>query len=127
MPDEPPTASELARRLDERFADVRDDVLQLGVRLDKKVTLERYGYEQQARDDQFRQLVERVRAIEAAREAEKAAREKEQREEAEKKRLADQRIADRRAADRRLIFTALIAPVLILLLTVWLSTRGAGS
>lgn len=126
MPDEP-SASELARRLDERFTDVRDDVRELGNRLDKKVTLERYGYEQQTRDEGFRQLVERVRAIEADRAAEKAAREKEQREEAEKKRVEQQRLADRRAADRRLIFTALIAPVLILLLTVYLSTRGAGS
>jgi CHASE3 domain sensor protein len=125
VPDEP-TPRELARRLDERFTDVRDDIREMGDRLEKKVALERYGYEQQGRDEAFRQLIERVRAIETAREAEKAAREKEQREETEKKRLADQRLAERRAADRRLIFTALIAPVLILLLTVWLSTRGAG-
>lgn len=115
MPDEP-SASELARRLDERFADVREDVRGLEVRLDKKVTLERYGYEQQSRDESFRQLVERVRAIETAREAEK-----------EKKRQDEQRLADRRASDRRLIFTALIAPVLLLVLSIYLSTKGGGT
>lgn len=125
MPDEP-NAAELARRLDERFTDVREDLREMGDRLEKKVTLERYGYEQQGRDAAFRELIERVRAVETAREAEKTAREKEQREEAERKQAADQRLADRRAADRRLIFAALIAPVLILLLTVYLSTRGAG-
>jgi CHASE3 domain sensor protein len=126
VPDEP-TASELAYRLDERFANVREDLREMGVSLEKKVSAERYAYEQQGRDDTFRQLMERVRGIEAAREAEKTARDKEQRDEAEKKRKEEQRIADRRAADRRLIFAALIAPVLILLLTVYLSAKGAGS
>lgn len=34
---------------------------------------------------------------------------------------------DLRAADRRLIFTALVAPVLMLLLTVYLASKGATS
>ena|SRR5215467_4281961 len=34
---------------------------------------------------------------------------------------------DRRAADRRLIFTALVAPVLMLLLTVYLASKGVKS
>ena len=115
MPDEP-TASELARRLDERFADVRDDVRGMEARLDKKVTLERYAYEQQARDEVHRQLTERVRAIEVAR-----------KDEADRRQLEAQAALERRAADRRLIFTALIAPVLLLLLGVYLSSKGAGA
>lgn len=115
MPDEP-SASELARRLDERFADVRDDVRGMEARLDKKVTLERYGYEQQSRDEAYRQLTERVRAIEVAREAD-----------ADRRRREAQAAVERRAADRRLIFTALIAPVLLLLLGVYLTSKGAGA
>lgn len=115
MPDEP-TLGEVKRRVEAGFADVKEDLQNLAARLDSRVSMERYQLEQAALAKEIRELLERVRAIEEARRAE-----------ATVKRQEEQRLADRRAADRRLIFTALIAPVLILLLTVWLSTKGAGS
>ena len=104
MPDEP-TLGELARRLEDRLGDVRDDIQQLVIRLDSRVSMERYQIEQQQRDDTYKLLLERVKGIEDGR------REQEK----------------QRAADRRLIFTGLIVPVLLVLLQVYLSTRGAGS
>ncbi|MFB6675618.1 hypothetical protein ACFCWG_24970 [Streptomyces sp. NPDC056390] len=115
MPDDP-TLGEVMRRLEDVRLDLKEDFRELGTRLDSKVSMERYQLEQQARDEALKLLVERVRGIEEAREQEQRTR----REEA-------QRIADKRAADRRLIFTALIAPVLLLVLTVYLQTRGAGA
>jgi hypothetical protein len=104
VPDDP-TLGELARRLEDRFGDVRDDIQQLGIRLDSRVSMERYQIEQQQRDDAHKLLLERVKGIEDAR--------KEQ--------------DKQRAADRRLIFSALVVPVLLVLLQVYLSTRGAGA
>ncbi|MFE9372237.1 hypothetical protein ACFYM2_21055 [Streptomyces sp. NPDC006711] len=104
MPDDP-TLGELARRLEDRLGDVRDDIRQLGIRIDGRVSLERYQIEQAQRDDALKQLLERVKGIEDAR--------KEQ--------------DKQRAADRRLIFSALIVPVLLVLLQVYLTTRGAGA
>ena len=115
MPNEP-TLGEVMRRLEDVRADLKDDFRELGIRLDSKVSLERYQLEQQARDEALKAVVERVKGIEEAREAAKKARE-----------AAEQRAADRRAADRRLIFTALIAPVLLLILTVYLNAQGAGA
>ncbi|MFE9003065.1 hypothetical protein ACFYOY_13130 [Streptomyces sp. NPDC007875] len=115
MPNEP-TLGELVRRLDAVHQDLKEDFRELGSRLDSKVSMERYQLEQQARDDALKLLLERVKGIEEAREQAARLRHEEA-----------QRIADRRAADRRLIFTALIAPVLLLILTVYLNTRGAGS
>ncbi|MEW2267791.1 hypothetical protein [Streptomyces sp. NPDC047868] len=96
---------ELARRLEDRLGDVREDIQQLGIRIDSRVSMERYQIEQQQRDEAFKLLLERVKGIEdEAKERDK-----------------------QRAADRRLIFTGLIVPVLLVLLQVYLSTRGAGS
>ncbi|MDX2731188.1 hypothetical protein [Streptomyces sp. PA03-2a] len=115
MPNEP-TLGEVMRRLEDVRTDLKEDFRELGVRLDSKVSLERYQLEQVARDDALKLLIERVKGMEEARDQE----ERNRREEA-------QRIADRRAADRRLIFTALIAPVLLLVLTVYLNAQGAGA
>lgn len=115
MPDQP-TLGEVMRRLEDVRTDLKEDFRELGLRLDSKVSLERYQLEQQARDDALKLVVERVKGIEEAREAAAQAR----RDEA-------QRAADRRAADRRLIFAALIAPVLLLILTVYLNAQGAGA
>ncbi|MGQ4513713.1 hypothetical protein [Streptomyces sp. DW26H14] len=104
MPEEP-TLGELARRFEDRLADVRDDIKTLGERIDSRVSLERYQLEQQARDKDHKELVERVKALE------EAARERER----------------QRQADRRLIFSALIVPVLLVILTVYLQAKGAGS
>ena len=100
-----PTLGELARRLEDRVGDIRDDIKQLGALIDKRVSVERYLLEQQARDEGHRLLVERVKGLEDA------AREKEK----------------QRAADRRLILTALVVPVLLVLLTAYLAAKGAGS
>ena len=114
MPDEV-TLGELIRRLDDVRQDCKEDTREVRATLDTKVSMERYQLEQRAREEAHRQLVERIKAIEEAREQEQQQR----REDA-------QRIADRRAADRRLIFTAIIAPVLMLFLQLYLSARGAG-
>ncbi|MFF3785205.1 hypothetical protein [Streptomyces sp. NPDC001933] len=96
MPDGP-TLGEVMRRLEDARTDLKDDFRELGLRLDSKVSLERYQLEQVAREQAARN-----------------------------RRDEDQRAADRRAADRRLIFTALIAPVLLLILTAYLNEQGAG-
>lgn len=115
MPDEP-TLGEVMRRLEDVRADLKDDFRELGLRLDSKVSLERYQLEQLAKDEALRLVAERVRGIEEARE-----------QAAERRRTDEQRAADRRAADRRLIFTALVAPVLLLILTVYISAQGAAA
>jgi Flp pilus assembly protein TadB len=104
------------RRLDDVRQDLKEDLRELGTRLDGKVSMERYQLEQLARDEALRLLAERVTAIEGSRV-----------QEAKDKQQEDQRIADRRAGDRRLLFSALIAPVLLLLLTVYIQARGAGA
>lgn len=104
MPDEP-TLGEVMRRLEDVRTDLKDDFRELGVRLDSKVSLERYQLEQANREDAYKVLTERVKGLE------EASREKER----------------QRAADRRLIFSALIVPVLMVFLTVYLQAKGAGS
>jgi hypothetical protein len=115
MPDEP-TLGEVVRRLEAVHQDLKDDFRDVAGRLDGKVSMERYQLEQQATLERERLVAERVKAIEEARTLE--AREKAE---------AEQRAADRRASDRRLIFSALIAPVLMLLLTLYLTSQGAGT
>jgi hypothetical protein len=100
-----PTLGELARRLEDRVGDIREDIKQLGVLIDKRVSTERYLLEQQARDEGHRLLVERVKALEDAE------REKHH----------------QRASDRRLVLTALVVPVLLVLLAAYLAAKGAGS
>ena len=111
-----PTLGEVMRRLEDVRTDLKEDFRELGARLDSKVSMERYQLEQQARDTAAGQWAERVKAIEDARE-----------QEAQQKRAEEQKLADRRAADRRLLFSAIVAPVLMLLLTVYIQARGAGS
>ncbi|SDM77729.1 hypothetical protein [Streptomyces wuyuanensis] len=115
MGDEP-TLGEVVRRLEHVHQDLKEDFRELGVRLDSKVSMERYQLEQQARDAAAAHRDDRIKAIEDARESEER-----------QKREEEQKLADRRASDRRLLFTALVAPVLLLLLTVYMNARGAGS
>lgn len=115
MVDEP-TTSELMRRLEDVRTDLKEDIGNLGRRLDGKVSADMHALQQQAQDDRAAALADRLKAIEDARAAEARRRE-------EDRRAAQQQ----RAQDRRLLFTALIAPVLLILLTVWLQARGAGS
>jgi hypothetical protein len=113
---EDPSNAELAHRIEAMRLDLKDDFRELAKRLDAKVSVERYELERRAADAVHVALIERVAAIEAAR--------------AQEKRDADverRKVEDQRRADKRLIFSALIVPVLIVLLQVYLSSRGAGS
>jgi hypothetical protein len=93
------------RRLEDVRTDLKEDLQSVAARLDGKVSADMLALQQAAQDERAAALAGRLTAIEEA--ARKA--------------------ADQRAADRRLILTALVAPVLIVLLTVWLQTRGASS
>ncbi|NWF25223.1 hypothetical protein HW130_02920 [Streptomyces sp. PKU-EA00015] len=111
-----PTLGEVMRRLEDVRQDLKEDFRELGVRLDSKVSMERYQLEKVASDTAAALLIERVKSIEDALEQE----EKDRRAEAQKQ-------ADRRAQDRRLLFSAIVAPILMLLLTVYINTQGAGA
>lgn len=104
MADEP-TTSELMRRLEDVRQDLKEDLQSLAARLDGKVDASMLALQQQAQDDRTAGLADRIKAIEDG----------------------HRKQAEQRAADRRLILTALIAPVLLVLLEVWLTTKGAGS
>jgi hypothetical protein len=111
-----PTLGEVVRRLEAIHADLKEDLREYGTRLDKKVSVERYELERRGADEVHRQVIERVAAIEAAREREKRDSDLERR-----------KIEDQRRADKRLILTGLIVPVLLVLLQVYLTAKGAGS
>jgi CHASE3 domain sensor protein len=111
-----PSNGELARRLEAVHQDLKEDFRELAKRLDAKVSLERYELERRNRDEVHVQMMERIAAIETARENE--------RQEADR---ARQKAVDDRRADRRLIFSALVVPVLIVLLQAYLAARGAGA
>lgn len=113
MPDEP-TLGEVKRRVEAGFTDVKEDIQNLVAALDRRVSMERYQLEKESRDKEIKELLERTRGIEEAR-----------RKEAEQREQDRRAAAAQRAADRRLVLTGLIVPVLIVLLQVWLSTRGA--
>lgn len=113
---EGPSSGELARRLEAVHQDLKEDLRDIAGRLDHKVSTEVFKLEQAAQDERSAQQAVRIAALE------EAARREAQRREDERQAAAAQR-----AADRRLLFTALIAPVLIVLFTVWLQTKGAGS
>jgi hypothetical protein len=111
-----PSNGELARRLEAVHQDLKEDFREIAKRLDAKVSLERYELERRNRDEVHVAMMERIQAIETARQKE--------RQDAE---MARQKAEDQRRADRRLVFAALVAPVLILLLQAYLAARGAGS
>jgi Skp family chaperone for outer membrane proteins len=115
VPDEP-TLGEVKRRVEAGFIDVKEDIKNLVEALDRRVSMERYQLEKEARDKEIKEILERVRAIEEAR-----------RKHAEQRELDRRAAAAQRAADRRLILTALIVPVLLVVLQVYLSAKGAGS
>lgn len=55
MPDEP-TLGEVVRRFEDRFTDVRDDIQQLGRRLDEKVDQKLYDLRHEALSSRVSQL-----------------------------------------------------------------------
>ncbi|MFD9564334.1 hypothetical protein [Streptomyces sp. NPDC059994] len=98
MPDEP-TLGELARRFEDRLTDVREDIQQLGLRLDKKVDRELYDLRHEA-------LTARVTTLETLREKD----------------------TEKLVATRRWLIGAVIVPILgILLPVILLLTQGTGS
>lgn len=113
MGDEP-TNGELARRLDAGFDDLKEDMRTLAGRLDTKADTSLLALQQQAQDDRHAAAVARIAAIEQAREREAQQKQTEQRE-----------LETRRAGDKRLMLTALVAPLLLLLLQVYLASKGS--
>lgn len=97
MSDEP-TPGEMVRRLEDRLADVRDDIQQLGRRLDEKVDQRIYDLRHEA-------LTGRVSTLETLREKD----------------------AEKLVATRRWLIGAVVVPLIgILLPVVLLLARGTG-
>jgi hypothetical protein len=98
MPDEP-TLGEVVRRFEDRFTDVREDIQQLGLSLEKKVDQRIYDLRHDA-------LAARVATLETLREKD----------------------AEKLVATRRWLIGAVIVPLVgILLPVIILLTRGAGA
>jgi len=98
MSDEP-TLGEIARRFEDRLTDVRDDIAELGRRIDTKVSQEVYDLRHEA-------LASRVAALETLREKD----------------------VERVVATRRWLLGAVIVPLVgILLPVVLLLTQGGRS
>ncbi|GAA1065188.1 hypothetical protein [Streptomyces asiaticus] len=98
MSDEP-TLGEVVRRFEDRLADVRDDIKQLGDRIDTKVSQEVYDLRHEA-------LSSRVAALETLREKD----------------------VERIVATRRWLIGAVVMPLMSVLLPIIIMlTRGAGT
>jgi hypothetical protein len=94
-----PTLGEVVRRFDDRFTDIRDDIAQIGRRLDEKVDQRIYDLRHEA-------LASRVATLETLREKD----------------------TEKLVATRRWLIGAVIVPLVgILLPVIILLTRGAGS
>jgi hypothetical protein len=98
VPDEP-TLGEVVRRFEDRFTDVRDDIQQLGRRMDEKVDQRIYDLRHEA-------LTQRVSTLETLREKD----------------------AEKLVATRRWLIGAVIVPLIgIMLPVILLLVRGSGS
>lgn len=98
MPDEP-TLGEVVRRFDERFTDVREDIQQLGRRMDEKVDQKVYDLRHEA-------LASRVTTLETLREKD----------------------AEKIVATRRWLIGAVVVPLFSVLLPVIIMLlRGSGT
>ncbi|MFD6684154.1 hypothetical protein [Micromonospora parva] len=98
MTDEP-TLGEVVRRFEDRFTDVRDDIQQLGRRMDDKVDQKVYDLRHEA-------LAARVTTLEAVREKD----------------------ADKIVATRRWLIGAVVIPlVAVLMPVIILLIQGAGT
>jgi hypothetical protein len=94
-----PTLGEVVRRFEDRLADVRDDIKQLGDRIDTKVSQEVYDLRHEA-------LASRVTTLETLREKD----------------------TEKLVTTRRWLIGAVIVPLIgILLPVILLLTRGGGS
>lgn len=92
MPDDL-SLGELGRQLERMHADIREDIRELGLRLDGKVGSDVFKLEQAAQDDKTTAVAQRVASIEEARKEE----------------------GRQRANDRKLLLTALILPIVVVL------------
>ncbi len=99
-----PTAAEVNRRLDDRFGELRQDITDLGRRVDGKVSQDVYGVQHTALLNQIADL----KAENAALKAERS------------------RDAERLAATRRWLIGVVIVPILAVLLPTLLSMGGKG-
>lgn len=109
-----PTNGELARRIDSGFGDLKEDMRTLAARLDSKVDNSYLTLQLAMYEERTNAIALRVAAVEEARDREA------------QQRQTDQREAElRRAADRRLILTSLVVPLLLLLLQVYLASKGS--
>ncbi len=97
MPDEP-TLGEIVRRMDQSFLDLKEDMRELAVRLDRKVDMEIYTLRHEA-------LMARVNTLETLREKD----------------------AERIIATRRWLVGAVIVPVIGILLPVIILLVQGGS
>jgi hypothetical protein len=98
VPDEP-TLGEVVRRFEDRFTDVRDDIAQIGRRLDEKVDQRIYDLRHEA-------LTQRVSTLETLREKD----------------------TEKLVATRRWLIGAVVVPLVgILLPVIILLTQGGGS
>lgn len=98
MSDEP-TLGEVVRRFEDRFTDIRDDIQQLGRRMDDKVDQKLYDLRHEA-------LAARVATLETLREKD----------------------TEKLVATRRWLIGAVIVPLIgILMPVIILLTRGAGT
>lgn len=102
MPDEP-TLGEVARRLEAIHADLKEDIHQLAVRLDGKVSLDVFELRLAAMTKDLEASTSRVTAMEQA--------------QVERDR--------RRAADRRWIVAAIVVPLVLVFLQAYLTAQGA--
>ena len=99
-----PTAEEVNRRLDDKFGELRQDITDLGRRVDGKVSQDVYQVQLTALTNQFADL----KAENAALRAERT------------------RDAEKLAATRRWLIGVVIVPVLAVLLPTLLSMGGKG-
>lgn len=95
------TLGEVARRLEAGLSDIKDDLHQLAVRLDGKVSADVLRLEQAAQDERHNALLEQVKSLRAEREAD----------------------AKRLLETRRWLVGVVIVPILAVLLPLLL-TRG---
>lgn len=112
MPDEP-TPWELHRSMEALRRSLESGFASLNARLDRVVSSELFAAYQQHVQKEFDDHERELAAIKADREADKKERDTEK---------------SQRANDRRLIglavFTSIIAPLVILLIQLWLTSKG---
>ncbi|MEU5434521.1 hypothetical protein AB0G73_14260 [Streptomyces sp. NPDC020719] len=112
-PGSEPTLWELHRAVSQLREDLRGDLAQLATRLDQVVTQDVYRADQRA----IEQRITRVEAglVDLRGECEQVA------ERGEQQRREDQAQV---AATRRLVLSSFVAPVLVMVVQLWLASRG---